>query len=135
MERKYQVLSESCRWHSPLLNKALSCTSSQPQRIIAFCNPDHADPRFRGIFARQVCRAEDDHGTWWFTAPDGKPFLSIGVNHAEPAFWRAQGDGQFMLKTYGPEFLLPRMAKSMMPPRRERMGKRVAINRNVMGVQ
>ena len=55
----------------------------------------------------KVVGLKNDAGIWWFTAPDGQPFLSIGVNHVQPVYWRAQGDGQFVTKTYGPDFLLP----------------------------
>jgi hypothetical protein len=54
----------------------------------------------------KVVGLKNDAGIWWFTSPDGQPFLSIGVNHVEPVYWRAQGDGQFAVKTYGPDFLL-----------------------------
>ena len=28
------------------------------------------------------------HGRWWFIAPDGEPFFSLGLNHIDPASLR-----------------------------------------------
>jgi len=81
----------------------------------------------------QFVGLKNDHGIWWFTAPDGKPFLSIGVNHAEPVYWRDQGDGQFVTKTYGPNFLLPDGEINDDSPAAKEWANRVAANLRTWG--
>lgn len=46
---------------------------------------------------------KDDAGVWWFKSPDGKPFLSIGMNHVEPEYWQSPNNKAFVLETYGPD--------------------------------
>jgi len=50
---------------------------------------------------------ENDSGVWWFKSPDGKPFLSIGVNHVEPFYWQSPNNKAFVLETYGPALFSP----------------------------
>jgi alpha,alpha-trehalase len=47
----------------------------------------------------------DAAGTWWFTSPTGKQFLSIGANHVEPVYWQSPSNRAFVLELYGPELI------------------------------
>lgn len=76
----------------------------------------------------KVVGLKNDGGIWWFTAPDGQPFLSIGVNHVQPVYWRAQGDGQFATNTYGSDFLLPDGEVNDSSPGAKIWANRVATN-------
>lgn len=40
-------------------------------------------------------------GVWWFIGPDGKKFVSNGVNHIEPHLWLAPYNKEATLKRYG----------------------------------
>ena len=40
-------------------------------------------------------------GIWWFIDPDGRKFISLGVNHIEPHLWLAPYNKKFTQKKYG----------------------------------
>ena len=40
-------------------------------------------------------------GIWWFIGPDGKKFISLGVNHIEPHLWLAPYNKKFTQNKYG----------------------------------
>ena len=40
-------------------------------------------------------------GVWWFISPDGKKFVSLGVNHVEPHLWLAPYNKEATLERYG----------------------------------
>ena len=44
-------------------------------------------------------------GVWWFTAPDGRPFLSVGANHVEGLYWQSPNNREFVRQTYGPDLV------------------------------
>lgn len=46
---------------------------------------------------------EQDNGVWWFRAPTGARFLSIGANHVEPLYWQSPRNAEFVRETYGAE--------------------------------
>ena len=46
-------------------------------------------------------------GTCWFVDPDGKRFVSIGVNHIEPHLWLAPYNRAETLRENGADFLEP----------------------------
>ncbi|MBM3861270.1 MAG: hypothetical protein FJ395_16710 [Verrucomicrobia bacterium] len=50
---------------------------------------------------------EQEAGVWWFRSPVGKHFLSIGMNHVEPVYWRSPNNERFVLETYGSDLFTP----------------------------
>ena len=40
-------------------------------------------------------------GTWWLITPEGKPFLSLGLNHIDPASLRYPENIPIWRETYG----------------------------------
>jgi len=44
-------------------------------------------------------------GVWWFIGPDGKKFVSMGVNHIEPHLWLAPYNKEATLKRYGQDMV------------------------------
>jgi hypothetical protein len=52
-------------------------------------------------------RVEQIDGTWWFVDPDGKRFVSLGVNHIEPHLWLAPYNRAETLRKYGADFVGP----------------------------
>ena len=44
-------------------------------------------------------------GVWWFTAPDGRTFLSVGANHIEGLYWQSPNNREFVRQTYGPDLV------------------------------
>ena len=50
---------------------------------------------------------EQIDGTWWFVDPDGKRFVSVGVNHIEPHLWLAPYNRAETLRKYGADFVGP----------------------------
>jgi hypothetical protein len=44
-------------------------------------------------------------GVWWFTAPDGRTFLSVGANHIEGLYWQSPNNREFVRLTYGPDLV------------------------------
>lgn len=50
-------------------------------------------------------RVEKVDGVWWFVGPDGRKFISMGVNHIEPHLWVAPYNKEATIKKYGADFL------------------------------
>ena len=44
-------------------------------------------------------------GVWWFVGPDGKKFVSTGVNHIEPHLWLAPYNKAATLERYGADMV------------------------------
>ncbi|YCM44286.1 hypothetical protein V2O64_23565 [Verrucomicrobiaceae bacterium 227] len=44
-------------------------------------------------------------GVWWFINPEGKRFVSLGVNHIEPHLWLAPYNFKATLKRYGRDMI------------------------------
>ena len=51
--------------------------------------------------ATQAVSIEQTNGVWWFRAPSGERFLSIGANHVEPLYWQSPRNADFVRQTYG----------------------------------
>jgi len=45
------------------------------------------------------------NGGWWFIRPDGRPMVSLGVNHLEPTLMLAPYNREATLKRYGADFV------------------------------
>ena len=43
-------------------------------------------------------RTEHDGTRWWFVTPEGNAFLSFGINHIHPGFWRVQHNAEIWKK-------------------------------------
>jgi len=71
---------------------------------------------------------ENDSGVWWFKSPEGKPFLSIGINHVEPLYWQSPNNTAFVSETYGPELFSPDGKFRDGSPVVEKWAHRVAVN-------
>lgn len=50
-------------------------------------------------------RVEQVDGVWWFIGPDGKRFISMGVNHIEPHLWLAPYNKAATLQRYGADMV------------------------------
>jgi hypothetical protein len=50
-------------------------------------------------------RLERIHGIWWLITAQGKPMVSLGVNHAEPRLMLAPYNRQATLDRYGADFV------------------------------
>ena len=50
-------------------------------------------------------RVEQINGVWWFVGPDGKKFVSMGVNHIEPHLWLAPYNKAATLERYGADLV------------------------------
>lgn len=50
---------------------------------------------------------DKDGEVWWFKAPDGKHFLSVGANHVESLYWQSPNNQSFVRTQYGPDLILP----------------------------
>ena len=48
---------------------------------------------------------EEISGVWWFTSPEGEPFLSLGVNHLEPHLWMGPYNLEHTIRRYGSDFI------------------------------
>ncbi len=76
---------------------------------------------------------QDSAGIWWFTSPDGKPFLSFGINHVEPVYWQSPNNKAFVLDTYGPELFAPDGTFRDGSPAADRWAQRVAESFQSLG--
>lgn len=62
-------------------------------------------PRTIAASGTGYVRVEQVDGVWWFIGPDGKKFVSLGVNHIEPHLWLAPYNQEATLKRYGSDML------------------------------
>lgn len=46
-------------------------------------------------------------GAWWLRGPDGKPFVSLGVNHVQSDCWLAPYNREWSLRRYGADLAGP----------------------------
>ena len=44
---------------------------------------------------KKFIKVKKINGSWWFIDPDGKKFISLGVNHIEPHLWLAPYNKKF----------------------------------------
>jgi hypothetical protein len=47
----------------------------------------------------------ETNGAWWFVAPDGELFVSLGMNHVEAPLMLGEHNRQHTLKRYGDDFV------------------------------
>ena len=50
---------------------------------------------------KKFIKVKKINGSWWFIDPDGKKFISLGVNHIEPHLWLAPYNKKFTQNKYG----------------------------------
>ena len=46
-------------------------------------------------------------GIWWFITPEGKKFISLGVNHIEPVLLCSENNKDLFVKKYGEDLIWP----------------------------
>jgi hypothetical protein len=71
---------------------------------------------------------EQQSGVWWFKSPEGKPFLSIGINHVQVLYWMSPNNLSFAIDTYGPGLFSPKGAFCDGSPAADKWGLRIADN-------
>jgi len=76
---------------------------------------------------------ENQSGVWWFKSPEGKPFLSIGVNHVEPIYWQSPNNTAFVSENYGDGLLTPEGTFRDGSPAVEKWARRVGANFRAWG--
>ncbi len=76
---------------------------------------------------------EQSGGAWWFKSPEGARFLSLGVNHVEPAYWQSPSNAAFVASAYGPDLVAADGAICEGSPAADKWARRVATNLTAWG--
>jgi hypothetical protein len=77
---------------------------------------------------------EKEAGVWWFKSPEGKSFVSLGVNHVEPVYWQVPLNAQFVAATYGPDIFAADGTLREGTPAAAKWGQRVAQHLDAWGL-
>jgi hypothetical protein len=77
---------------------------------------------------------EKEAGVWWFKSPEGKPFVSLGINHVEPVYWQTPLNAAFVAETYGSEIFAADGTLREGTPAATKWGQRVAKNLDAWGM-
>ncbi len=68
--------------------------------LLAGCRP--GDPGTKPAPAKQASyRLSQEEGIWWFQGPDEKNFVSLGINHIEPALICSKNNVEIFKKKFG----------------------------------
>lgn len=69
--------------------------------------PDSAPSTAEQIGSPGFFRLAKINDIWWFLTPTGEKFVSLGINHIEPALICSQSNRRQFMKKYGDDLLLP----------------------------
>ena len=59
------------------------------------------------IGSKGFFRLKKEKGVWWFLSPEGKTFVSLGINHIEPVLLSSDTNREFFMEKYGDDLILP----------------------------
>ena len=59
------------------------------------------------IGAKGFFRLKKEKGVWWFLTPEGKKFVSLGINHIEPVLLTSDTNKDLFMEKYGDDLIRP----------------------------
>lgn len=76
--------------------------------LVSFSNSDSRSESYQKMIGKQgFFRLAVVEGIWWFINPEGKKFISLGVNHIEPVLLCSENNRELFVKKYGEDLIGP----------------------------